>query len=94
MEAKELAPYYDDGAKRDPLAEYLKTDEGATEMEALDDHWGEVMELAERYGFIINAAGGTATLATHGALIDALGEQEEARRLRMCNIDITGYRAD
>ncbi len=31
----------------------------------MDEHWDEVMELAEKYGFIISAYGGVATLATH-----------------------------
>jgi hypothetical protein len=30
-----------------------------------DEHWEEVMKLAEKYGFIIQAYGGTAVLATH-----------------------------
>jgi hypothetical protein len=31
----------------------------------MDIHWSEVMKLAEKYGFIIQAYGGTAILATH-----------------------------
>lgn len=30
--------------------------------EQADSHWIEVMNLAERYGFILNAYGGIATL--------------------------------
>ncbi len=34
-----------------------------------DKHWNEVMKLAEKYGFIIQAYAGTATLCTHRAFI-------------------------
>ena len=37
----------------------------------LDSHWSEVMELAVKYGFITQAYGGTATLATHKNQLEA-----------------------
>lgn len=42
----------------------------------LDSHWTEVMKLAEQYGFICQAYGGTATLATHKNQLEALGEEK------------------
>ena len=48
-----------------------------------DQHWEEVMELAERYGFILQAYGGTATLATHHNQLKELGEPEYLRILQM-----------
>lgn len=30
-----------------------------------DQHWEEVLRLAEKYGFIVYAGGGVAVLATH-----------------------------
>lgn len=41
-----------------------------------DKHWHDVMELATQYGFIIQAYGGTATLATHRNQLEQLGEAE------------------
>ena len=48
-------------------------------MRELDSHWNEVMELAKKYGFIVRAYGGTATLATHEAQLEALGEKDYIR---------------
>lgn len=44
-----------------------------------DKHWQEVMDLAERFGFILQAYGGTATLATHAVQLEELGEAEYLR---------------
>lgn len=44
-----------------------------------DEHWKEVMELAERYGFIVQAGGGTATLITHKNQLENYGETEYLR---------------
>lgn len=44
-------------------------------LKELDSHWKEVMGLAERYGFIVQAYGGTATLATHKVQLEAAGEE-------------------
>lgn len=41
-----------------------------------DSHWSEVMELAEANGFILQAYGGTAMIATHEAQKSELGEAE------------------
>ena len=46
----------------------------------LDSHWKEVMELAEKYGFITQAYGGVAELATHKNQIDSFGEQAYIQR--------------
>ena len=48
-----------------------------------DKHWSEVMSLAERYGFITQAAGGVATLATHNAQLKELGETKYLQIQRM-----------
>lgn len=58
-----------------------------------DQHWTEVMELAEKYGFILRAYGGTATLATHQNQLKELGEPEYLRIQQMdghCPKDV-GY---
>lgn len=57
-------------------------------LQDLDKHWKEVMKLAEKYGFIIEACGGTASLSTHKNVFDACGAERVARILRMNNIDI------
>lgn len=55
----------------------------------LDSHWSEVMELAVKYGFITQAYGGTATLATHKNQLEAyraenyIMRQREMRRIDM-----------
>lgn len=46
-----------------------------------DKHWDEVMKLAEKYGFIIQAYGGTATLCTHKTYIEELGEEEYIKHI-------------
>lgn len=48
-----------------------------------DKHWREVMSLAERYGFIMQACGGVATLATHNAQLKELGEIKYLQIQRM-----------
>lgn len=40
----------------------------------MDKHWIEVMNLAEKYGFIIQSYGGVAVLATHDVQKKELGE--------------------
>lgn len=51
-------------------------------LKELDNHWTEVMKLAEQYGFICSAAGGTATLATHQNQLEAFGEEKYINRQR------------
>lgn len=48
-----------------------------------DEHWCEVMELAEKYGFILQAYGGTALLATHRDQLENYGEPEYLRLQQM-----------
>ena len=56
----------------------------------LDKHWNEVMELAKKYGFIIAAYGGTATLATHDNQLQVFGEEDYLRKQReMFGFDMT-----
>ena len=46
----------------------------------LDSHWNEVMELAVKYGFITQAYGGTATLATHKNQLEVFRAENYIRR--------------
>ncbi len=56
-----------------------------------DSHWNEVMELAKKYGFIVGAYGGTATLATHENQLYAFGEEDYILKQRDMNgIDMRG----
>lgn len=48
----------------------------------LDSHWKEVMDAAERYGFITQAYEGVAQLCTHKRQIEAFGEEKHADRQR------------
>lgn len=51
-------------------------------MKELDSHWKDVMDLAEQYGFIGQAAGGTAILLTHKNQLEADGEEKYIYRQR------------
>lgn len=51
-------------------------------MKELDSHWKDVMDLAERYGFIGQAVGGTAVLLTHKNQLEADGEEKYMYRQR------------
>ena len=46
------------------------------EIESLDAHWKEVMDLAVKNGFITYAYGGTAILATHKNQLKEYGEEK------------------
>ena len=46
-----------------------------------DKHWQEVMELARKHGFIMQAYGGAAILANWGDKAIALVESEKASRI-------------
>ena len=48
-----------------------------------DQHWKEVMELAERYGFIAQAYGGSALLLTHRVQLEQYGERGYLQIQRM-----------
>jgi len=41
----------------------------------MEEGWKEVMALARKYGFIVQAYGGLATLATHEVQKKHLGEE-------------------
>ena len=49
-------------------------------LKELDSHWLEVMKLAEKYGFIGQASGGTAILLTHENQLEVDGEEKYLRR--------------
>lgn len=49
-------------------------------LKAMDEHWQEVMSLAEQYGFILFAYGGTAGLGTHKNQLEMFGEEEYITR--------------
>ena len=58
-------------------------------LKELDGHWNEVMELAVKYGFITQAYGGTATLATHKNQLEAYRAENYIERQReMHRIDM------
>ncbi|GAB3797279.1 hypothetical protein [Virgibacillus kimchii] len=42
----------------------------------MNNHWNEVMELAEKHGFIVQAYGGVATIATHEVQKEHYGEEK------------------
>ena len=44
-------------------------------LKELDSHWVEVMELAKKYGFILFAYEGIATIATHREQLEEYGEE-------------------
>lgn len=48
-----------------------------------DRHWQEVLELAEKYGFIIQASAGTAVLVSHENQLKEYGESEYLRIQQM-----------
>lgn len=55
----------------------------------LDSHWANVMNLAREYGFILQAYGGVAFLATHKNQQEQYDEETYIRRQRDMNgIDI------
>lgn len=60
----------------------LQVEGGRAVIEDWDSHWEEVMELAQRYGFIVQAYGGTATLATNAEQIEQLGLDGKVKQLR------------
>lgn len=58
-------------------------------MEELDSHWKEVMDLAEKYGFIGQAYGGSAVLLTHKNQLEVDGEEKYLfRQKSMFEIDM------
>lgn len=60
----------------------LRVEGGRAVIDDWDQHWEEVMELAQRYGFIVQAYAGTATLATNAEQIEQLGLDGKAALLR------------
>lgn len=60
-------------------------------LKEMDSHWTEVMKLAEKYGFIGQAAGGTAVLLTHKNQLECDGEEKYIRRQKsLFKIDMQG----
>ena len=70
----------------DALVDYL--DDHPEIIEELDSHWSEVMDLCQKYGFILQAFGGTATIASPATIRDSFGICELAYRMRINNVDI------
>lgn len=60
----------------------LQSEEGRSVMEAWDSHWEEVMRLAEGYGFIVQAYGGVATLATNEEQVTQAGYERKAAMVK------------
>lgn len=90
MNARDYGKRYDYEARGtvDELADWIGTGEGRTAIEAHDAHWAEVMELAGRHGFICQAYGGAAVLATNAAYMEANGPGKLADRLRMNGVEL------
>lgn len=64
-------------------------------MEEMDSHWQEVMDLAEKYGFIGQAARGTAILLTHKNQLEADGEEQYIYRQRsLFGMEMEEYESD
>lgn len=58
-------------------------------MKEMDSHWEEVMVLAQKYGFIEYAYGGTAILLTHKNQLNEAGAEKYLFRQRsMFGIDM------
>lgn len=74
--------------KTDDLVTFLETENGKNVVKELDKHWSEVMKLAEKYGFIVQAYGGVSILSTHDAYKEEYGSEGVAKRLRMCNVEL------
>ena len=64
----------------------LKSEEGRALMESWDSHWEEVMKLAEGYGFIVNAFGGVATLATNEQQCEQTGYERKATMIKVSGL--------
>ncbi len=64
-------------------------------LKELDSHWKDVMDLAQKYGFIAQAAGGTAILLTHKNQLEADGEEKYLYRQRsLFEIDMKAEEGD
>lgn len=74
--------------QREDVARFVESEEGKGFMDEADRQWGEVMRLARENGFIVQAYGGTATLATYGAMMEQVGTEGVVRMLQMSGIDI------
>ncbi len=60
-----------------------KFDIDQDKIKELDSHWNEVLKLAEQHGFIVQAHGGTAVLATHENQLATFGEKDYLDRMRI-----------
>ena len=74
--------------QREDVEEFVRSDEGKTRLQELDKRWGEVMDLAKECGFIIQAYGGTCTLATYAAMESEVGVSGVVRMLQMNAIEL------
>lgn len=55
----------------------------------MDKHWLEVMDMAEKHGFIIHSTGGVAILATHEVQKEQYGENGHKRIQKMNGREVT-----
>lgn len=51
-------------------------------LKELDSHWSEVTKAAEKYGYIMQAYGGVAVIATHKNQLEQFGEEDYLYRQR------------
>lgn len=49
-------------------------------MKALDAHWNEIMDIAAKYGFIVQAYGGVSIVMTHKCQLEMWGEEKYLHR--------------
>lgn len=73
---------------RDELAAFLETDEGRAFMEGIDAKWEEAIEPMREAGFIVQAYGGTATMATYATMMEVRGLNAVVRMLQMNGVEV------
>lgn len=73
---------------RDELERFVETDGGKALMQRLDASWDCVMQAAVNAGFIVQAYGGTCTLATYEAMHSECGAEGVARMLKMNGVEL------
>lgn len=79
----EKLDYKENGAQNNCQSDEDSKESCPKYSEETDWHWSEVMGLAEKYGFILQAAAGTATLITHKNQMEHFGEAEYLRIQQM-----------
>ena len=74
--------------QREQVAAFVESDDGRAFLKLHDECWEAVMEPAREHGFIVQAYGGTATLATYGAMMDEVGTEGVVRMLQMSGVEL------